>query len=86
MPRPHVSELDPSASFPIALGSGAVQRPRHSQLWLGTNFFTEQQSEELILILMEEPDVVDVMHLNGNGDGLDELRTINIFGQDGLQT
>lgn len=82
---PTVGSMDPSASFLSALES-AGGPATETLSTLIANSFTAQQREELMLKLLEQQDVVDVMHLTGNGDGLDELRTISIFGQDGLQT
>ncbi|KZP19025.1 Zn-dependent exopeptidase [Athelia psychrophila] len=74
---------DGSASF-LSLLDSAGGPATETLSTLIVNSFTTQQREELMLKLLEQHDVVDVMHMTGHGEGLDEQRLIEIFGQDGL--
>lgn len=40
------------------------------------------QRESLLLKLWEAHDVVDVMRMTGHGEGLDEIRLVQVFGED----
>ena len=39
-----------------------------------------------LLKVLEQWDVVDVMKLTGHGEGLDEVRRIQVFGEDEIRT
>ncbi|KAL1686675.1 Zn-dependent exopeptidase [Schizophyllum commune] len=43
---------------------------------------TAAQREQLMLELWKGFDVVEIMHLTGHGDGLDEQRLVHVFGED----
>ena len=43
---------------------------------------TAAQREQLMLELWKGFDVVEIMHLTGHGDGLDEERLVHVFGED----
>jgi leucyl aminopeptidase len=42
---------------------------------------TNSQREDLILKLWQQHDVVDVMKMTGHGDGLEEDRLVQVFGE-----
>lgn len=44
--------------------------------------FSASQREDLIVKLWEQQDVVDVMRMTGHGDGLDEERVVQVFGEE----
>lgn len=46
------------------------------------DLLSTKQREDLLLKLLAKHDVIDAMHLTGHGDGLDEERTIIIFGEE----
>ena len=81
---PTVDSVDSSQSF-LSMLESAGGPAAETLSTLIANSFTAQQREELMLKLFEQQDVVDVMRMTGHGDGLDELRIISIFGQDGLR-
>lgn len=43
---------------------------------------SDSQREDLMLKLWEQHDVVDVMKMTGNGEGLDDERLVHVFGED----
>lgn len=73
--------VDGSASF-LSILESAGGPTTETLSTLIVNSFTAQQREELLLKLLEQSDVVDIMHMTGHGDGLDEERMIQLFGQD----
>ena len=42
---------------------------------------TDSQREDLLLRLLEQHDVVDVMMMTGHGEGLEEERRVQVFGE-----
>ncbi|KAF7982506.1 hypothetical protein HWV62_28104 [Athelia sp. TMB] len=47
-----------------------------------TASFSPAQREEVLLALLGQHDVVDAMRMTGHGAGLEEVRTIDVFGQE----
>lgn len=43
--------------------------------------FSAQEREELMLNLLKQHDVVDVMRMTGHGDGLEEVRLLQVDGE-----
>lgn len=43
---------------------------------------SDSQREDLMVKLLEQQDVVDVMRITGHGEGLDEERLVQVFGED----
>lgn len=44
--------------------------------------FSDGQREELMVKLWEQHDVVEIMRMTGNGDGLDEERLVQVLGEE----
>ncbi|KZP13852.1 Zn-dependent exopeptidase [Athelia psychrophila] len=45
------------------------------------SIFSAQEQQGLMLKLLEQHDIVDVMHMTGHGDGLDEVRLLEVDGE-----
>lgn len=63
----------------IMLKSGGTSAPDILSTLI-MNSFSAQAREELMLKLLEQSDVVDVMRMIGNGEGLDAIRLVEVDG------
>ncbi|KAH7106739.1 Zn-dependent exopeptidase [Auriculariales sp. MPI-PUGE-AT-0066] len=65
----------------LCAASTAVAQYAAQQPLYNVQSMTAAQRESLMLDLWSEMDVVDLMHLTGHGDGLDEKRLVDVFGE-----
>lgn len=59
-----------------------VQGDVNGATWSNIVSNSQIASEDVLIRMLEQWDVVEVMKLTGHGEGLDEERTIQVFGED----
>lgn len=77
---PLVLQDDRSDAFLSMVSSPGVSAVESLSNFIMTSL-TDSQREELMLKLWEQHDVVDVMTMTGHGDGLEEKRLVQVFGE-----
>jgi hypothetical protein len=70
----------------LALEPLVLQGDYQTPDWLNTNHESSISNRNGLLRILEEWDVVEVMKLTGHGEGLDDVRRIQLFGEDEVRT